>query len=66
METNRFFVEENGQWKKTVTRFWRKMEPPSITMGKKIGKKHATHEPFTVSYYILCDSGVVNFSFRPR
>jgi len=24
-------VEENGQWRKTVSRFWRKMEPPKIS-----------------------------------
>ena len=29
METNLFFfLEENGQWRKTVSRFWRKMVPP--------------------------------------
>jgi len=34
-----FFLKENGQWRKTVSRFWRKMEPLTEATAKTLSRR---------------------------
>jgi len=53
-----FFVEENSQWRITVSCFWKKIEPPTLTVslirsvsrapGKSLKQLHYDNDEYCI------------------